>query len=330
MNPLFCTMLRALLQTTRSTVGEGYQMRRGYTLLWRKIWANPLLVEPGKKFSRLEAWLYIVNVLAAGMDDEKTGLKRGEFVASIRFLSKTFNWSHAIAQRFIDQFLENSMIARLIRESTRPAVQDAGHFIICNYGTYNQTRYTERYGERYADRYNIKEVIKEGLKEVEKKDTPAFAEASAGMRVPAGRSFSEGRSPKTLIEIYKQQNQLLPEVKAHTSERLKKCRSRIDQAVRDGCLEQYLADFTEAVKKAQQTPFLRGEGVRGWRASFDWFVANHVNIYAVLEGKYDGPAGPNNGNGGSHAATGDYFDCDPGETSTRRTSRGEPIYRPRQ
>jgi hypothetical protein len=236
-----------------------------------------------------------------------------------------------MAQRFIDQLLENSMIARVIRESIRPAIQDAGHFIIYNYETYNQTRYTERYGDRYAERYKIKEVLKEGSKEVEKKDTPAFAEASAGTRVLADRSFSEGRSPKILVEIYQQQNQSLPEVKALTSERLKKCRSRIDQAVRDGCLEQYLEDFKSAVKKAQQMPFLRGEGMRGWRASFDWFVANHINIYAVLEGKYDGPAAaPTNGNGGSHAAAGDYFDCDPGETSSRKTSRGDPIYRPRQ
>jgi hypothetical protein len=294
-------------------------MRRGYTLLWRKIWANPLLVEPGKKFSRLEAWLYIVNVLAAGMDDENAGLKRGEFVASIRFLAKTFNWRHAMAQRFLDRLLENSMIARVIRESIRPAIQDARHFIICNYGTYNQARYTERYGDRYADRYNIKEVLKEGFKEVEKKDT----------HIPSGDG--ERVSPKILVEIYQQQNLSLPEVKALTSERLKKCRSRIDQAVRDGCLEQYLADFSEAVKKAQQTPFLRGEGERGWRASFDWFVANHVNIYAVLEGKYDGPtAAPTNGNGGNHASDISDFDCEPGGTSNRRTSRGDPIYRPRQ
>jgi len=102
-------------------------------------------------------------------------------------------------------------------------------------------------------------------------------------------------SPGILLDIYRQQNQLLPEVKALTSERLKKCRSRINQAVRDGCLEQYLADFSSAVKKAQQTPFLRGEGTRGWRASFDWFVANQVNIYAVLEGKYEGPASELNG-----------------------------------
>ena len=103
-------------------------------------------------------------------------------------------------------------------------------------------------------------------------------------------------------------------MKTLTSERLKKCQSRINQAVRDGCLEPYLADFTAAVKKAQQTPFLCGEGARGWRASFDWFVANNLNIYAVIEGNYDGPAaGPNNGSGGSHASSDEYFDCDPGE-----------------
>jgi hypothetical protein len=58
-------------------------MHRGYTCLWRKIWSNPVLIELGKRFSRLEAWLYITNVLAAGMDDEAAELKRGEFVASI-------------------------------------------------------------------------------------------------------------------------------------------------------------------------------------------------------------------------------------------------------
>jgi hypothetical protein len=117
-------------------------------------------------------------------------------------------------------------------------------------------------------------------------------------------------SPKIPPELYKQHNQSLPEVKALTAERLRKCRSRINQADRDGCLEQYLADFAAAVKKAQQTPFLRGEGERGWRASFDWFVANQVNIYKVLEGKYDhdNRSGPQPG----------------------RTSSGDPIYVPRQ
>jgi hypothetical protein len=66
-------------------------MYRGFTFLWRKIWSNAVLVEPGKRFSRMEAWLYITNALAAGKEDQALRLKRGEFVASIRFLAKAFN-----------------------------------------------------------------------------------------------------------------------------------------------------------------------------------------------------------------------------------------------
>jgi hypothetical protein len=292
-------------------------VNRGYTLIWRKLWANPIFYEPGKKFTRLEAWLYITNVLAAGMDDESAGMKRGEFVVSVRQLTRSFNWSHGMAQRFLALLVEDSMVSRVVRESVRPAVQEAAHFSVCNYDIYNPMRYSKRNGERNAQRNTIKEGIKEVVNEVEK-DTPDPAPRDAHV------------SPQVLLDIYRQENQSLPEVKALTAERLNKCRSRINQAVRDGCLEQYLADFTAAVKKAQSTPFLRGEGARGWRASFDWFIANHSNIYAVLEGKYDGAAPPSNGNGGNHAISSPDFDCEPGGTSNRRTSRGDPIYRPRQ
>jgi hypothetical protein len=93
--------------------------------------------------------------------------------------------------------------------------------------------------------------------------------------------------PSVLFDIYESENQKLPQVKARSQDRLAKCRSRINQAVRDGCLEQYLTDFRTAVVKAQTTPFLYGESDRGWRADFDWFTANQTNPYKVLEGKYD-------------------------------------------
>jgi hypothetical protein len=201
------------------------------------------------------------------------------------------------------------MIMRVIHQSIHPAIQEAGHFSVCNYETYNSPRYAGRNSDRYAERYKIKEVLKESINN-KIKDTPGFASASPGRHV----------RPEILVEIYQQNNHSLPEVKALTSERLKKCRLRINQAVRDGCLEQYLADFLAAVKKAQQTPFLRGEGARGWRAGFDWFIANNLNIYAVLEGKYDGPAaGSNQGSTNSNASI-----------YGSRTSRSEPIYIPRQ
>ncbi len=295
-------------------------MHRGYTCLWRKIWSNAVLTERSKRFSRLEAWLYITNMFAAGRDDPAAGLKRGEFVASVSKCAECFNWSHGVAQRFLDLLVEHSMIMRVVREAVHPAVQEAGHFIVCNYEAYNPPQYTERYAERYAQRNTIKEVFKESKNK--RKDTLC----------PASRDTCV--TPKILVEIYQQHNQALPEVKALTAERLRKCRSRINQAVRDGCLEQYLADFVAAVQKAQSTPFLRGEGARGWRASFDWFVANQLNVYAVLEGKYDGPAaGPNQGDGNDHASF-DGGRSRPADVersgADRRTSRGDPIYVPRQ
>jgi len=292
-------------------------MHRGYTCLWRKIWSNAVLAEPGKRFSRIEAWLYITNVLAAGMDDRAAGLKRGEFVVSVRQFAGYFNWSIGAVHRFLETLLQNSMIMRV----EHPAEQEAGHFSVCNYEIYNPPRYTERNTQRNTN--------KEVLKENKIKDTPApgsaAVPAACGLESAAGTAALPDAcvSPKILLEMYQQHNQTLPEVKALTVERLRKCRSRINQAVRDGCLEQYLSDFVAAVKKAQSTPFLRGEGARGWRASFDWFVANQLNVYAVLEGKYDGPAaGPNNGGGNGNAA----FDGG----RSRRTSRGDPTYFPHQ
>ncbi len=41
---------------------NGDKVNRGYTLNRRKLWANPLLCEPGKQFSRLEAWLHLTNI----------------------------------------------------------------------------------------------------------------------------------------------------------------------------------------------------------------------------------------------------------------------------
>ena len=203
---------------------------------------------------------------------------------------------------------------RVGREAEHPASQEAGHFTVCNYETYNPSRVAERDTKWDTSRDTIKEVFKENIKDT---------------RQPAGAGVCV--SPKILVEIYQQHNQALPEVKALTSERLRKCRSRINQAVRDGCLEQYLADFVAAVKKAQLTPFLRGEGARGWRAGFDWLVANHVNIYGVLEGKYDGPAGGSySGKGQFHGSDEKACACDPDGTSIRRTTRGDPIYVPRQ
>ena len=90
------------------------------------------------------------------------------------------------------------------------------------------------------------------------------------------------KTPEVLVEIYKAENKVLPQVLEFTQERRKQCRTRL---ARDP--GKFMELFTRAVIKAQETPFLRGEGPTGWKADFDWFIANDRNVVKVLEGKYD-------------------------------------------
>jgi hypothetical protein len=221
-------------------------MHKGCTRLWRKIWSNAVLADLGKRFSRLKAWLFITNDLAAGKDNQAAGLKRGEFVASVRFLAKSFNWSRGSVLRFLEALSQNSMIMRV----GHLAGQEAGHFSVCKYETYNFPRDTWR----DTSRDTIKEVFKESKNKIKDTHMPS----ADGDRV----------RPQVLIEIFQQHNQSLPEVKALTAERLRKCQTRINQAVRDGCLDQYLADFTAAVKKLSKRPSFAGKArAVGGRAS---------------------------------------------------------------
>jgi hypothetical protein len=51
------------------------------------------------------------------------------------------------------------------------------------------------------------------------------------------------------------------------------------------------------VIKAQETPFVRGEGDRGWKADFDWLITNDRSVIRVLEGRYDSGARASPGDG---------------------------------
>jgi hypothetical protein len=123
-------------------------VNRGYTLIWRKLWANPLFCEPGKKFTRLEAWLYLTNILATGIDDLDTGLARGEFRGSVRRLARLWNWSPPATFRFMRLLEENRMISRVKHSAVHRVEQEVERFIVCNYSTYNPERNGERNNQR--------------------------------------------------------------------------------------------------------------------------------------------------------------------------------------
>lgn len=120
---------------------------------------------------------------------------------------------------------------------------------------------------------------------------PNLTEENSTEPNPTAADAALSHTPEVLVEIYKAENKFLPEILEFTQERRKQCRTRL--AKNPG---KFINQFTRAVIKAQETPFLRGEGSKGWRADFDWFISNDRNVVKVLEGKYDHNerAGPSN------------------------------------
>jgi uncharacterized protein YdaU (DUF1376 family) len=74
----------------------------------------------------------------------------------------------------------------------------------------------------------------------------------------------------------------LPQMMKLSRSRLSKLTARINADA------SFPDNFRRAVIKARTTPFCCGAGERGWKANFDWLIANDTNCLAVLEGKYDG------------------------------------------
>jgi hypothetical protein len=178
-------------------------MKRGYTFLWRKVWSNPVIAEPGRKFSRFEAWLYLVNDLAAGVTDNH--VRRGEFRTSSRFLARAWQWSRSGVQRFFEDLIHAGMIAPVGGCAAEKAVisglghypghfagQSVGHFIICNYEVYNPSRADDRTTIRATPRAKLKEV----LNEIENN---------------TGRKAGNAVSSNDLFKTYKHPNYPLPQ-----------------------------------------------------------------------------------------------------------------------
>lgn len=101
--------------------------------------------------------------------------------------------------------------------------------------------------------------------------------------MPADLARDESRiavfTPEMLLEIYERERGELSAAGAMTPERRMRC-------------ERWLAagftphEFGAAVRCAAATPFLAGDGDRGWRANFDWLIADRCNVRKVLEEEY--------------------------------------------
>jgi hypothetical protein len=109
---------------------------------------------------------------------------------------------------------------------------------------------------------------------------PRLSEATSGgaPEISAAERAVE-RAAEVLLEIYERERGELPAAGVLTAERRRKCARWLAGGFTP-------EEFRAAVRSAAATPFLAGEGNRGWQATFDWLIANRTNARKVLEGEY--------------------------------------------
>ena len=71
----------------------------------------------------------------------------------------------------------------------------------------------------------------------------------------------------------------LPAVREMSENRRKKEKLRLEE-------RPDLAEWERIFRMIHESPFCRGNGKTGWRATFDWIIDNPDNVLKVLEGKY--------------------------------------------
>ena len=105
--------------------------RKGYILLWRSIWENPILDD---RFSRQAAWMYIISHASykrqvLNVRGESFEIDRGQMFTSVRKLASIFRWN----KDTVSHFLSDTEKAGMIRFS---ATHNGTLITIANYSKY--------------------------------------------------------------------------------------------------------------------------------------------------------------------------------------------------
>jgi len=238
----------------------------GWIKLHRRIKDHWLWNEK-RRFSKYEAWTDLL--LSANHDPGQiiingqiVKIERGQFITSEIKLADKWSWNRKTVRNFFT-ILENEKM--LHKKSTTHWTM----LTIDNYGLYQSEGTTERTtmgqqnGQPWDNRTDTNKNDKNDKKE-KNKDIPC----------------DEIKNEFNLICVS------FPKVIQLSDSRKNKIRLRWEQL-------KTLEKFIELFTATENTPFLKGQNDRGWKASFDWLIDNDRNCLKVLERQYDKARAPN-------------------------------------
>lgn len=294
---------------------------KGFIKLSRKFFSNVLWNE-ARTFSSCEAWLDLIQSARFDATPRKVSIggrevvcNRGQYPASIRFLSKRWKWSEKKVRSFLEHLKKEDMI-------TCECSQGVNVITLCKYDEYNDSGTTKdttegtNIGLEISDlkrdlaqlraqlgahplngdliqfdfsqnlghtkgtntkKEEEREYIAVSLQNQEKENTPNGVSKKDKLSSP---SLSEKVDYNGLMEYYNSSfKDKLPQIQSMTDVRKKAVKARITQ---------YGKESVKTVfNLVLQSPFLLGANDRNWKCDFDW-IFKQANFTKILEGNYNG------------------------------------------
>lgn len=91
--------------------------------------------------------------------------------------------------------------------------------------------------------------------------------------------------PSQLMELWNEhRGPSLSAVQRMTGKRKQQASLRLREVPSTACPIEY---WSTTIKRLASSPFATGNNDRGWKATFDWLIANDTNHVKVSEGRYD-------------------------------------------
>ncbi|MCB0471465.1 MAG: hypothetical protein KDC56_00240 [Flavobacteriaceae bacterium] len=248
---------------------SNYQHERGW--LDSEIWGNA-------PYSEREAWSWMIG--EANWKDEKKNInghpvliKRGQFTASIRFMSTRFKWSVGKVSRFLEKLRRWDMIKTDTATDTAQTV-----ISICNYNKYqSKAKKTDTETDTDVDTGSDTAPI-QGRIQTRKPSKPS--KPSRQLIDPLIPQNDEVLAFDLFNNLADQVG--LPKAQVLSTERKSKIKSRLkDCGGIDG--------WKIALEKIANSDFLSGRA-KDWKADLD-FMIQKSSFIKIMEGKYDNSKG---------------------------------------
>ena len=250
-----------------------------YIPISRRLFEHQLWCEE-RIYSRFEAWLDLIQ--SARFEDTKQlignrfiEVKRGQILASLRFLAGRWQWSTKKVNSFLDLLIQDKMI---IKETPKETGQTV--ITICNYDKYNSQIIQEETEKKQQG--NTKETPRkqQGNKVNKDKKENNIGDSDESLVCRTSQPHAEHIDYSELVKFFNEETKgVFGTVRTPLSDSRK---GMINARIKSYGKK----TFAGMIHRAYQSDFLKGQNKKGWRASFDWLI-KPTNFEKVISGNYD-------------------------------------------